>query len=185
MAEKETLSAAQRAKIRRLSAPKELAPDEEGGELNIVPFLDIIMNVLMFVLATVTTVFLATITSDFPKRGGRGSTATTPTLGLSVLVVPEGFSVKAKGGSIAPGCHDTGMGITVPKNGSDYDYKGLTTCVATVKREAPEEVRDETSVTFTANPNIPLQVIVSAIDAVRQDPDGKDLFPDVQFGLSR
>jgi biopolymer transport protein ExbD len=185
MAEKETLSASQRAKIRRLAAPKELAPDEEGGELNIVPFLDIIMNVLMFVLATVTTIFLATITADFPKRGGRGGSPSTPTLGLTIIVVPEGFSVKAKGGSIAPGCHDTGMGITVPKVGGDYDYKGLGTCVATVKKEAPEEVRDETSVTVSANPNIPLQVVISALDAVRQDADGKDLFPDVQFGLSR
>jgi biopolymer transport protein ExbD len=180
----EKLSAAQRSKIRRLSAPKELAPDEEGGELNIVPFLDIIMNVLMFVLATVTTVFLATITADFPKRGGRGGPQ-TPTLGLTVIVVPEGFSVKARGGSIAPGCHDTGMGITVPKVGGDYDYKGLNTCVATVKKESPEEVREETNVTVSANPNIPLQVIVSAIDAVRNDADGKDLFPDVQFGLSK
>ena len=56
----EKLSAQQRSKIRRLSQPKELAPDEEGGELNIVPFLDIITNVLMFVLATVTVTFTAT-----------------------------------------------------------------------------------------------------------------------------
>ena len=45
------LSAAQRAKIRRLSQPRELSPDEEGGELNIVPFLDIVVNILIFVLA--------------------------------------------------------------------------------------------------------------------------------------
>ena len=44
------LTTAQRSKIRRLSQPKELTPDEEGGELNIVPFLDIIMNILIFVL---------------------------------------------------------------------------------------------------------------------------------------
>jgi biopolymer transport protein ExbD len=185
MADQERLSAAQTAKIRRLSAPKELAPDEEGGELNIVPFLDIIMNVLIFVLAGVTTTFLATIDSFPPKRGGRGGSPNTPTLSLTVIVVPEGFSVKARGGSIAPGCQDTGSGITVPKTSADYDYKGLNTCVATVKRLAPEEVRDETSVTISANPNIPYQVIVSTIDAVRRDNDGKDLFPDVQFGLSR
>jgi biopolymer transport protein TolR len=185
MAEEEKLSAAQRAKIRRLSAPKELAPDEEGGELNIVPFLDIVTNVLMFVLATVTTTFLATIDSFPPKRGGRGGPS-TPTLNLTVIVVPEGFSVKASGGSVAPGCHDTGSGITVPKAaGGDYDYKGLNTCVATVKQLAPEAVRDETSVTISANPNIPFQVIVSAIDACRRDEQGNDLFPDVQFGLSR
>ena len=47
MAETAPLTAAQRGKIRRLSQPRELAPDEEGGELNIVPFLDIIVNILI------------------------------------------------------------------------------------------------------------------------------------------
>ena len=61
MVEGPRLSAAQRSKIRRLSQPKELAPDEEGGELNIVPFLDIVMNILIFVLATVSVTFTATI----------------------------------------------------------------------------------------------------------------------------
>jgi biopolymer transport protein TolR len=184
MAEEETLSAAQRAKIRRLSEPRELAPDEEGGELNIVPFLDIITNVLMFVLVTITVVFTGTIDSSPPRRGGRGN-PNQVSLGLTVIIVPDGFSVKAKGGSIAPGCHDTGSGITVPKSGADYDYKALNSCLATVKREAPEEVRDETNVTISANPNIPYQVVISTIDAARQDEEGHEMFPDVQFGLSR
>ena len=98
----EKLSAGQRSKIRRLAAPKELAADEEGGELNIVPFLDIVMNVLMFVLATVSVTFTATI-DTFPPRAGSGARApTTPTLGLTVLVVPDGFSMKARGGNVAP-----------------------------------------------------------------------------------
>ena len=66
----EQLSASQRSKIRKLSAPKELAPDEEAGELNIVPFLDIVMNVLMFVLATISVTFTATIDTAPPKAGG-------------------------------------------------------------------------------------------------------------------
>src|SRR6476619_7660477 len=108
--EPERLSAAQRSKIRRMSETKELAPDEEGGELNIVPFLDIIMNVLMFVLATVSVTFTATI-DTFPPRAGSGARApTTPTLGLTVLIVPDGFSMKARGGNVAPGCNDTGPG---------------------------------------------------------------------------
>ncbi len=56
-----SLTVAQRSKIRRLSQPKELAPDEEGGELNIVPFLDIVVNILIFVLATVAVTFTASI----------------------------------------------------------------------------------------------------------------------------
>src|SRR6476469_2528810 len=112
----EKLSAAQRSKIRRMSETKELAPDDEGGELNIVPFLDIIMNVLMFVLATVSVTFTATIDTNPPRAGGAGARApTTPTLGLTVIVVPDGFSLKARGGNVAPGCNDTGPGIAIPK----------------------------------------------------------------------
>src|SRR6476660_4030671 len=118
----EKLSAAQRSKVRRLSAPREHAPDEAGGELNIVPFLDIITNVLMFVLATISVTFTATI-DTFPPRAGSGARApTTPTLGLTVLVVPDGFSMKARGGNVAPGCSDTGPGIAIPKKDNDYDY---------------------------------------------------------------
>ena len=57
--------------------------------------------------------------------------------------------------------------------------------MATVKKESPEEVQSETSVTLSANPNIPYQIVISAIDAVRKDDQGNDLFPDVQFGVSR
>src|SRR5882672_9662397 len=102
--EPERLSAQQRSKIRRLTDPKEIAPDEEGGELNIVPFLDIITNVMMFVLATVTVTFTATIETNPPKAGGAGRPPTTPTLGLTILVVDNGFSLKARGGNVAPGC---------------------------------------------------------------------------------
>ncbi|MGH7285373.1 MAG: ExbD/TolR family protein [Polyangiaceae bacterium] len=187
----EKLSAAQRSKIRRLSAPRELAPDEEGGELNIIPFLDIITNVLMFVLATVAVTFTATIDTFPPKAGGAGARPpTTPTLGLTVLIVPEGFSLKARGGNVAPGCNDTGPGLAVGKavnkqGQQDYDYATLTQCAKKLKNLSPD-FQDETSVTITANPNIPYQDVISTMDAVRKDPDnGKDLFPDVQFGLAR
>src|SRR5579864_1865341 len=116
MPDSEKLSAAQRSRVRRLSAARELAPDEEGGELNIVPFLDIITNVMMFVLATVAVTFTATIDTYPPKAGGAGARApTTPTLGLTVIVVTDGFSVKARGGNVAPGCNDTGPGLAVGK----------------------------------------------------------------------
>ena len=178
------LSAAQRGKIRRLSQPTELSPDEEGGELNIVPFLDIIMNVLMFVLATVSVTFTATI-DTFPPRAGSGARApTTPTLGLTILVVPDGFSVKAQGGNVAPGCQDTGPGLALARKGADYDYDGLKKCVARLKTASPD-FKDESSVTISANPQIPYQVIISTMDAVRKDEAGEELFPEVQFGLAR
>lgn len=180
----EKLSAAQRSKIRRLSAPKEHAPDEAGGELNIVPFLDIIMNVLMFVLATISVTFTATI-DTFPPRAGAGARApTTPTLGLTILVVPDGFSMKARGGNVAPGCSDTGPGIAIPKRDAEYDFAALKACAAKLKGAAPE-FKEEMGVTVSANPPIPYQVVISTMDAVRNDDQGQPMFPDVTFGVAR
>ncbi len=180
----EKLSAAQRSKIRRLSAPRELAADEEGGELNIVPFLDIVMNVLMFVLATVSVTFTATI-DTLPPRAGSGARApTAPTLGLTVLVVPDGFSLKARGGNVAPGCNDTGPGIAVPRRDNDYDYDALKAC-ATKLKGASSDFREETGVTISANPSIPYQAVISTMDAVRNNEQGEPLFPEVSFGIAR
>ena len=67
----ERLSTAQIGKIRRLSQPRELSPDEEGGELNIVPYLDIVVNILMFVLSTLAVTFTATIETLPPASGGK------------------------------------------------------------------------------------------------------------------
>jgi biopolymer transport protein ExbD len=180
----EKLSAAQRSKIRRLSEPKEHSPDEAGGELNIVPFLDIVTNVLMFVLATISVTFTATI-DTYPPRAGSGARApTTPTLGLTVLVVPDGFSLKARGGNVAPGCSDTGPGIAIPKRDGTYDYAGLKACAAKLKAAAPE-FKDEMGVTISANPPIPYQVVISAMDAVRKNEAGEEMFPEVTFGVAR
>jgi biopolymer transport protein TolR len=183
--EPEKLSAQQRSKIRRLSEPKELAPDDEGGELNIVPFLDIITNVLMFVLATVSVTFTATIDTFPPKAGGAGARApTTPTLGLTVIVVGDGFSLKARGGNVAPGCGDTGPGLAVGKVNGDYDFVTLNQCVTKLKHLSPD-FASESQVTISANPNIPYQAIISTMDAVRRSAEGEDLFPEVNFGLAR
>jgi biopolymer transport protein ExbD len=181
----EKLTAAQRSKIRRLATPKELAPDEEGGELNIVPFLDIVTNVLMFVLATVSVTFTATIDTFPPRAGGAGARAPqTPTLGLTIIVVPDGFSIKARGGNIAPGCDDAGPGLAVPKKNNDYDYAKLTQCATKLKALAPE-FKDEMQVTISANPQIPYQAVIGTMDAVRRSDKGDDLFPEVNFGLAK
>jgi biopolymer transport protein ExbD len=185
----EKLNAAQRSKIRRLSAPKEPAEGEEAGELNVVPFLDIITNVMMFVLATVVTTFTATIDTMPPKAGGSGARApTTPTLGLTVIIVPDGFSVKARGGNVATGCNETGPGLAVGKvngpDGMEYDYKSLNACAKKLKNLS-SDFKDETSVTVSANPNIPYQVVISTMDALRRDDQDEVLFPDVNFGLAR
>jgi biopolymer transport protein TolR len=169
------LSAFQRNKIRRLaSSPDAAEPGEDGdGEINVVPFLDIITNVLMFVLATLAITFTATIETSPPKRAVRGPTEAR--LDLTVLVVDDGFSIKARGGNVAPGCTDTGPGLAV----RGRDFTALRACVSKIER------LDEHTVTISANPNIPYDVIISTTDALRTSVDGEPLFTDVLFAVAR
>lgn len=184
MAEK--LSAAQRAKIRRSSQPRELAPDEEGGELNIVPFLDIIMNILIFVLATVAVTFTASIETNPPGSGGAGVRQEQPkkSLGLTIMVVNQGFSIKASGGNVAPGCSGAGPGIAIPKTGEQYDFNALRECVARLKQASPD-FAEETQAFLSGNPGTDYQTIISTIDAIRSDSAGNPLFPDVNFKVGK
>jgi biopolymer transport protein TolR len=181
-----TFSAAQRAKIRRLSQPKELAPDEEGGELNIVPFLDIIVNVLIFVLATVAVTFTTSIAISPPgnSRGGVRDEIPRKALNLTILVVGQGFSVKAEGGNVGPGCEGRGAGLTLPFASGEFDYVGLQRCAAKLKAGA-EEFAEERVAFLAGNPEIPYSVFIRAMDALRASETGEELFPDIQFKVTR
>jgi|GEM_PF-4707476 len=96
----------QRAYIRKRSKPRDLDPSEVVGELNIVPFLDIVMNLIMFLLATSEAVLLISqIESDLPKIAkGRSSGADVSTpLNLNVTVTDGGVIVSGSGGKLARG----------------------------------------------------------------------------------
>lgn len=181
------LSAAQRSKIRRLSQPKELAPDEEGGELNIVPFLDIIMNILIFVLATVAVVFTASIETTPPSKGGgvrAEANKDTPTLNLTVFIVSDGFALKATGGNIAPGCGGVGQGIAIPKTGGAYDYAALTACAEKLKG-ANAAFAEENQASITANMDIAYEHVVGVMDALRSNSQGDALFEEITFKVAK
>ena len=178
----DSLTVAQRGKIRRLSQPRELAPDEEGGELNIVPFLDIIVNILIFVLATVAVTFTATIETTPPAARGSGVRADIPTeaLNLTVFIIPEGFALKGSGGNVAPGCTSIGAGTTIPLRGGKYDYAALSDCATKLKKSNPE-FADENQAYIAANPRTEYQIVIDVIDALRTTPENKPLFDNVNF----
>jgi biopolymer transport protein ExbD len=189
---KAVLSAGQRSKIRRLSAPKEMSVEDEGGELNIVPFLDMVINILMFVLATVAVTFTATIETTPPSSGSgkvrvdRAQNA----LNLTIIITNDGVSLKAAGGNISTGCDGVGAGITFPSKGKGPDGEPLldgdaiTACARKLKDSSPD-FKEETQIRVTASNNISYRKVIECIDAVRKDKNGEDLFPDVLFGVPR
>src|SRR4051794_10370868 len=116
----------QRAYIRKRTQGDNLDPSQMVGELNIVPFLDIVVNLIMFLLATTEAVLvISQIESDLPKiaKGrSRGGDVTTP-LNLNVTVTEGGVIVSGSGGKLGRGCTgiDTSRELTVPKKGAAYD----------------------------------------------------------------
>ncbi len=193
----EELSAAQRGKVRRLSQPRELAPDEEGGELNIIPFLDIIVNVLIFVLASVAVTFTTTIETTPPSSQSKGvrQEIKSTALNLTVLIVNEGFSLKASGGNVAPGCAGIGEGIAIEKVSGKYDFAALKKCAAKLKASNPD-FDTERQVTLSANPGVAYQIVIDVMDHLRVKPQSKEaecaegktrgcLFDQIKFGVPR
>jgi biopolymer transport protein ExbD len=179
------LSPAQRSKIRRLSQPKEPDAGEEAGELNVIPYLDIITNIMIFVLASVSVTFISSIDTTPPAIGG-GKVRTemsSKALNLSAFITSQGISLKTSSGNISTGCQDVGSGVTVPKANEVYDFTSLTACAKRLKNARPE-FKEETQVTITANPGVEYQTIISAMDALRRDGE-EELFPEVHFGVAR
>jgi len=173
----------QRAYIRKRTKDSNVDPSEMVGELNIIPFLDIVVNLIMFLLATTEAVLLISqIESDLPKiaRGRSNSANVATPLNLNVTVTEGGVIVSGSGGKLAPGCStiEQSRSLTVPKKSNGYDWSGLTDCVARVK----QQYRDEHAVTVSADPQVHYEYVVAAMDAVRSK--GKEeLFPDVLISV--
>jgi len=167
-----------RLKIARKSRPKELSPDEEGGELNIIPYLDIVVNIIMFLLMTTTVALaMANINVSSPSIGAGGGGGGEQALNLTVTITDAGFTVAASGGVLTRGCQQTGAPPTVPMLGPQvYDFAGLTQCVGEVKRA----FADETRVIVAANPGVKYETVVQVLDAIRGD-GTRVLFPDVML----
>jgi biopolymer transport protein ExbD len=158
---------------------------EESGELNIVPYLDILMNLIIFMLLSMTG--LATfgvLNVSAPSYGGAGGAGSDekPALTLTVAVAKTGFFVAATGGVLpgqAPGeaAAAPGEGTpTVPlKKSGEYDYEALTSKLKEVKTAFP----DESKVILAADAEVTYEVLIATMDATRETSDRKLLFPDV------
>jgi biopolymer transport protein ExbD len=151
--------------------------EEEAGELNLVPYMDIVTNIIIFLLASVVNqVALGNINVSVPtiSQGGGASEdqppPEKPPLNLTISVGASGFTVAASGGVLP----------IIPKmpNGQ-YDYKALTGKLKEIKSN-PDNAT-ETKANFNADANIPYDIVVATLDAMRQDEGGKILFPDVAF----
>jgi biopolymer transport protein TolR len=170
------LTAHQRRFVRRALARAAAAPSETGGELNIVPLLDVVMNLIVFLMATMAAATaLAMIVSAMPPLGPSRGTERVP-LGLGVVLTSEGIVVTSARGKYATGCATFAEGrvVTVPIDGGGYDWSALGECLGAIKSAHP----DETEIAVSAEPLVAYEDLVGAMDAARASGE-RELFPEV------
>src|SRR5262245_31236102 len=94
-----------RAAMRRLKTENEEA-EEETGEINLVPYMDIVTNIIIFLLAvSLQAVPLGNVNVSSPTIG-QGSSASEnpdkPPLNLTVTLAQNGFIIAGSGAVIPP-----------------------------------------------------------------------------------
>lgn len=184
MSAQSTSSAAQWLRVRRQTRARAHDPSV-GGELNIVPLLDVVMNVMLFVLATITTMFSASIAVPAPAQdlGGRQSVFD----GFTVKITRDGFIIGGSHGFLQADCRSLGgPAIAVPTVFGAQDYRRLTQCLSTAKhnpewRTSLARIR---AVNVAGNADVPYAILVQTLDAVREtQPGAADLFDEPRLGL--
>jgi biopolymer transport protein ExbD len=162
------------------------AEEAEATELNIVPYLDILMNLIMFMLLSITGLSqFGILNVNAPSYGAASTTqqdpADQPKLLLSVLIQKKGFYVAGTGavlgqqaGSAQGAANGTGPTIPIRSDGS-FDFPALTAQMVTIKKDFPTE----TKVIVGAEGDIPYETLVETMDSVREGPQKQLLFPDV------
>ena len=173
-----------RASLRRVREQGE-EQLEESGELNLIPYLDIITNIIMFLLATVTfQATLANINITLPTAAlATESTAPPkPELNLTVSISETGYTLVTSGAVLYRGFRLAPEGVvqtshdlpTLPSVNSQLDTAGLSQVLAQIKDRFPDEER----AVITASPQIPYEQVVKTMDAMREL-NGRVLFPGV------
>lgn len=155
------LSPSQRRYIRRKSRRPDSDPATESDELNIVPFLDVVVNLIMFLLISMTAVLtVAEVHAQLPSYGPG-----TPGWSASVVITDSGVIVSDGSRTLE----------TIQLVGGEPDWLALRAVAERLKAEHP----DDDDVTISADPMIPLSQLIRAMDAMRGPHDS--LFGDVKL----
>lgn len=160
---------------------------EETGELNLIPYLDIVTNIIMFLLATITfSAVVGNINVNTPTTTavvpGQHEEKPKAELNLTVSVTERGFTIAASGGVLYEGWTWGPAGLqqttnnipTIPLKDGEYDHARLTEQMRIIKDHYPDESR----VIVNANPQITYDKIVATMDAIRNQGQ-RVLFPEV------
>ncbi len=171
---------------------RRIRDEEHAGELNVVPYLDVVVNLVMFVLLSMTgLVAFGVVNVSAPRIGADAAAAPAeqPKLLLTVAIAKGGFYVAGAGGVLGaePGTPDASRPPTIPRREGKYDFAALAAQMQAIKDRFPSE----TAVILSADPDVVYDVLIQTMDACREAtvkrPDGtserRPLFYDVSLSF--
>jgi biopolymer transport protein ExbD len=129
-------------------------------EANVLPVMNVMFLLIPALLLAMEVASMAAITVSSPRiaDGGTESTHTTNNFQLKVRVASDGFWLKTNDAPVGEAGRPS-----VVLSGEDYDYAALEAMAQEIKAGHP----DEATVYVTAEGDVPLQVIVGTMDALR------------------
>jgi biopolymer transport protein TolR len=143
---------------------------KEVMELNLIPFMNLLSVLLVFLLATSAYVQMATLDISLPPTAGPGAKkqedkpqTKQDDITLTVLISSQGFTIGARGGFLP----------SILKEGGRYNYDKLGEQLKKIKGQFAE--REE--IIITAEPGIIYEIIVGVMDKCRENG-----FPNISIG---
>jgi biopolymer transport protein TolR len=139
---------------------RRVADEFEPSELNLVPYMDIMVNLLMFLLVATTVAGELRVVPTDPPGTDRGGKPVSVALfvGQDRVVVQEGADAA--------------------------EFPPTAWGAVTDRLEAIHGRQGDSIVAIAADPAVPYNAVMAAIDAARETRDGKELYPRFSLGAA-
>jgi biopolymer transport protein ExbD len=133
--------------------------------LNLTALMDILSNLLFFLLAAFGATIVMVINANVPVQSAEESSVadTKRAVTMNVSANQNGFQVSALGTAFTQEELD-GMGRIIPLRGKAHDFQTLTTHLKGIKQKFPKS----DTVILTPEPGLRYEVLVKAMDAARE-----------------
>lgn len=157
----------------RYGRPVHSDDDDEGadGELNLTPYLDIMMNLVIFLIFSFQVIIEYRLIDVIPpaisSSGNSSNSEEKPKPTITLAITNSGYKLLSSAADVMPA-------VDIPKRGEEYDTEELHDRLVSWK----QNFGLGESIIFMADLDVEYKVIIQSMDAIRNDGE-KLLFPDV------
>jgi biopolymer transport protein ExbD len=134
-------------------------------QLNLTALMDILSNLLFFLLAAFGATIVMVINGTVPVQSAdeSGVADTKRAVTVNVTLSKDGFQVSALGTAFTQDELDA-MARTIPLRGKDHDFSTLTAHLRSIKQKFPKS----DTVILTPEPGLKYEMLVRTMDAARE-----------------